>query len=74
MRRPRPVPKNCPFCKNKTKPDYKEIELLKNFITERGKILGKDKTGLCSYHQRRLTIAIKRARVLALLPFVVQAK
>lgn len=69
-----PVAKNCPFCKNKNEPDFKEVEVLKNYINERGKILGKDRTGLCSKHQRLLTREIKRARFLALLPFAVHIK
>jgi len=64
--------RDCLFCKKKTVPDYKEIALLSRFISDRGKILSRDKTGLCQKHQRRLTKAIKRARHLALLPFVVK--
>jgi small subunit ribosomal protein S18 len=69
-----PVEKNCPFCHKKSDPYYKEIESLQNYITERGKIMGKGRTGLCAKHQRRLATAIKRARFLALLPFVVRVK
>ncbi|MEQ8970472.1 MAG: 30S ribosomal protein S18 [Coleofasciculus sp. C1-SOL-03] len=50
--------------------DYKDVELLRKFITERGKILPRRITGLTSQQQRALTRAIKRARLLALLPFV----
>ncbi|HAX84739.1 MAG TPA: 30S ribosomal protein S18 [Cyanobacteria bacterium UBA11370] len=50
--------------------DYKDVELLRKFITERGKILPRRITGLTSQQQRALTSAIKRARLLALLPFV----
>ena len=50
--------------------DYKDVELLRKFITERGKILPRRLTGLTAKQQRHLTKAIKRARVLALLPFV----
>ncbi len=50
--------------------DYKDVDLLRKFITERGKILPRRITGLTSQQQRALTIAIKRARVLALLPFI----
>lgn len=60
----------CYFCTNKTLPDYKEVGVLQRFVSERGKILGRDKTGICTKHQRRLTIAIKRARHLSLLSFV----
>ncbi|MEB3302100.1 MAG: 30S ribosomal protein S18 [Cyanobium sp.] len=50
--------------------DYKDIDLLKKFITERGKILPRRLTGLTAQQQRDLTNAVKRARILALLPFV----
>jgi small subunit ribosomal protein S18 len=50
--------------------DYKDVDLLRKFITERGKILPRRITGLTAKQQRELTRAIKRARVLALLPFV----
>ena len=64
------VPTNCPFCKNKNEPHFIEFDVLKNYLTERGKIQGKDRTGLCAKHQRHLTIQIKRARIVSLLPFV----
>ena len=72
-RRERPVAKNCPFCANKTEPDYKEVGMLNKYITERGKLLGRAKTGICAKHQRAITIAVKWARHVALLPFVVRA-
>ena len=50
--------------------DYKDVETLKKFITERGKILPRRLTGLTSQQQRDLTTAVKRARIIALLPFV----
>lgn len=50
--------------------DYKDIDLLRKFITERGKILPRRITGLTAKQQRDLTVAIKRARLLALLPFI----
>jgi|TARA_B100000768_G_scaffold181983_1_gene208009 small subunit ribosomal protein S18 len=50
--------------------DYKDVDLLKNFITEQGKILPRRATGVTVQQQRKLTKAIKRARILALLPFV----
>lgn len=62
----------CFFCKEKKEPDFLEHEILRNFITERGKIPGRSKTGLCSKHQRRLTTEVKRARYIALVPFVVK--
>jgi small subunit ribosomal protein S18 len=72
-RRERPVAKNCPFCATKTEPDYKDTGILGKYITERGKILGRARTGLCARHQRAITIAVKRARHVALLPFVERA-
>ena len=50
--------------------DYKDVDLLKKFITERGKILPRRLTGLTARQQRDLTNAVKRARIVALLPFV----
>ncbi|MDM9381972.1 MULTISPECIES: 30S ribosomal protein S18 [unclassified Chlorogloeopsis] len=50
--------------------DYKDVDLLRKFITERGKILPRRITGLTAKQQRDLTLAIKRARILALLPFI----
>jgi small subunit ribosomal protein S18 len=62
--------KVCRFCAEKTLPiDYKEVRILSNFVTERGKIIPSRITGTCARHQRRLTTAIKRARTAALLPF-----
>ncbi|MGM7637471.1 MULTISPECIES: 30S ribosomal protein S18 [unclassified Bacillus (in: firmicutes)] len=63
--------KVCFFTSNNiTHIDYKDIDLLKKFISERGKILPRRVTGTSAKYQRRLTIAIKRARMMALLPFV----
>ena len=50
--------------------DYKDIELLKRFISERGKILPRRVTGTGAKNQRKITVAIKRARIMGLLPFV----
>jgi len=52
--------------------DYKDVDLLRKFVTERGKILPRRITGLTAKQQRDLTVAIKRARILALLPFINQ--
>ena len=60
---------NCFFCKKKITPDYKEYQTLEKFVTDRGKIVGKSRTGVCTKHQRRLGIAIKRARYIALIPY-----
>ncbi|MBQ9491265.1 MAG: 30S ribosomal protein S18 [Firmicutes bacterium] len=64
--------KVCRLCTEKiTKIDYKDVNLLKKHITERGKIISRRTTGLCARHQRKITHLIKRARHLALLPFSV---
>lgn len=64
-------PKSCPFTAAGVKEiDYKDVETLKMFITERGKILPRRITGVSAYHQRKLASAIKRARYMAILPFV----
>jgi len=61
----------CKFCAEKiTYIDYKDGKLLSHFIPERGKIIPRRISGVCSTHQRRLALAIKRARHLAILPFV----
>ena len=62
--------KVCQFCADKnTAIDYKDVETLKKYVTERGKILPRRVTGACAMHQRGITTAIKRARIVALLPF-----
>jgi len=66
----RPQRKVCLFCKEKILADYKDIDLLRKFITEQGKMLPRRATGNCARHQRILAIAIKRAREIALLPYV----
>jgi small subunit ribosomal protein S18 len=63
--------KNCYFCANNIKElDYKDVILLRKFINTVGKIIPTRRTGTCAKHQRALSKAIKRARILALLPFV----
>lgn len=60
----------CNFCVDKVEDiDYKDLNRLKKYITERGKILPRRISGNCANHQRELTVAIKRARMVALLPF-----
>jgi len=62
--------KVCRFCADKTlKVDYKDVRTLSSFITEGGKIVPSRTSGNCAKHQRQLAVAIKRARVIALLPF-----
>ncbi|HEY0590894.1 MAG TPA: 30S ribosomal protein S18 [Thermoanaerobaculia bacterium] len=61
----------CKFCVEKIEYiDYKDIKMLQQFIPERGKILPRRISGTCALHQRKLQNAIKRARIMALLPFV----
>ncbi len=70
---PRP-PRTCPFCAQKAKTiDYKNVELLRRYLTDHGKIKPRRKVGTCARHQRALAVAIKRARHIALLPFVSEA-
>lgn len=65
--------KQCPFTAAGIKYiDYKDIDLLSQFITERGKIIPRRITGVSCYHQRLLSLAVKRARYMALLPFVAE--
>ncbi|HLK12040.1 MAG TPA: 30S ribosomal protein S18 [Candidatus Binatia bacterium] len=62
--------KVCRFCADKTMLiDYKDTRVLGNFLSERGKVIPARITGNCAGHQRRLTVAIKRARTMALLPY-----
>jgi len=66
-----PRRKICSFCKDKVKAiDYKDPVKLRNYISDRGKIEPRRRTGTCAKHQRLLAMAIKRARYLALLPYV----
>ncbi len=67
--------KVCYFTSNNiTHIEYKDVDLLKKFISERGKILPRRVTGTSAKYQRKLTTAIKRARIMALLPFVAEDK
>lgn len=67
----RPRRKVCAFCADKIEMiDYKDIQRLRRYLSERGKIVPRRVTGTCARHQRQLTTAIKRARHLALLPYV----
>ncbi len=65
--------KVCQFCADKSLViDYKDTDMLKKYVTERGKILPRRITGTCAMHQRSVTTAIKRARIVALLPDVAE--
>lgn len=61
--------KNCPLCASDVTVDYKDVTLLKKYISERGKIIGRARTGVCARHQRQITRSVKRSRYMALLPF-----
>lgn len=66
----RPQRKTCALCADKIKDiDYKDTAKIKRYMTEKGKIVPRRTTGVCAGHQRALTIAIKRARTMALLPY-----
>lgn len=65
--------RQCQFCADKMEHiDYKDVNRLRRFITERGKILPRRITGNCARHQRQLTSAIKRSRNMALLPYTAE--
>jgi len=65
--------KNCFFCQQKIQEiDYQDIELLRRFISGQAKILPPKRTGTCAKHQRKLAKAIKRARIMGLLPFTIK--
>jgi len=73
--KPRYTPRRkvCAFCVDKIdNVDYKDVARLRRYLSDRGKIEPRRKTGTCAKHQRRLTIAIKRARHVALLPFTAE--
>ena len=64
--------KVCVFCgANKAPIDYKDVNTLKKYVSERGKILPRRVTGTCAMHQRDITLAVKRARHIALMPYQV---
>lgn len=62
--------KRCPLCMEDIVVDYKDVGLLKKHVSERGKILGRARTGICASHQRQVTTGIKRARYMALMSFI----
>lgn len=69
----RPRKRVCSFCVDKIeKIDYKDTQRLRKYLTERGKILPRRISGNCAKHQRQLTVAIKRARSIALLPYIIE--
>ncbi len=65
------ISKQCHFCsQNIENPDFKDLETLKRFVSSQAKIIDPKYTSTCARHQRRLALAVKRARFLGLLPFV----
>lgn len=67
-----PKIKICYFCTNNLEPGLSDLDTTKKFFSDRGKILSRLRTGLCNKHQQNLTTTIKRARYLALLPYIVR--
>jgi small subunit ribosomal protein S18 len=69
IRKPMPV-KACVFCGEKAQPiDYKDTNMLRKYISDRGKIRARRVTGCCTRHQREIAVAVKNAREMALLPY-----
>jgi small subunit ribosomal protein S18 len=65
----RPLSVNCMFCEDKTNPSYKNSSDMEKFVSDRGRIFNRERSGNCAKHQRILAREVKRARHLALLPF-----
>lgn len=65
----RPISVNCLFCESDVNPNYKNYKDLSKYVSERGRIANRERSGNCAKHQRRMTIEIKRARHLGLLPY-----
>lgn len=66
------VPDKCTLCESGTEVDYKDVYKLKRFTSRRGRMIPRSRSGLCSRHQRQVSTAIKRARQMALLPYVTE--
>lgn len=66
------VKRGCFYCGEKKSPTYTDTVTLKRFMSDRGKIVPKQRSGACAKHQRRIAVEVKRARHLALLPFTVK--
>lgn len=65
----RPLSTKCLFCENKKVPSYKEYEELSKYLSDRGRIYSRERSGACAKHQRLIAQEVKRARFLALLPY-----
>ncbi|MFA5186209.1 MAG: 30S ribosomal protein S18 [Patescibacteria group bacterium] len=73
MQRSKPVDRQCAFCQqNLTAVNYKDTNVLKRYLSSFGKIVPRKRSGVCMWHQRKLSNSIKRARFMALLPYLVQ--
>lgn len=73
MRRPRMAPAHCFFCESKTEPSFIDAASIIRQVTERGMIVSRERSGLCSKHQKALTKAVKHARFLGILPYIARA-
>ncbi|KKP48000.1 MAG: 30S ribosomal protein S18 [Candidatus Woesebacteria bacterium GW2011_GWA1_33_30] len=69
IRKERPLSTKCLFCEAKKDPDYKNYADLSKYLSDRGRIFSRERSGVCSKHQRKLASEVKRARFLALLPY-----
>lgn len=65
----RPLSTKCLFCEAKKDPSYKDYENMAKYLSDRGRIFSRERSGVCSKHQRKLASEVKRARFLALLPY-----
>lgn len=65
----RPISTKCLFCETKTTPSYKSYDVLSKFLSDRGRIYSRERSGVCAKHQRSLAGEVQRARFLTLLPF-----
>jgi len=65
----RPISTKCHYCETKTLPTYKKYDVLAKFVSDRGRILSRERSGICAKHQRALAEGIQRARFLSLLPY-----
>lgn len=63
----------CYFCVNKKEPDYKDLETISKYLSGKGRLVSRMTTGVCQKHQRRVGVAVKRARHLGLLPYMQRA-
>lgn len=63
----KPIANSCVFCDKKFEPDYKDVESVSRYVSDRGRIMSRKRSGLCAKHQRRVAIAIKRARHIGLI-------